>query len=238
MARKDTTVEPLVSIIIPVLNGDRFLAEAIDSALAQDYEAIEVIVVDDGSDDHSASIAASYEGVRCISLSHVGVAAARNAGGRTARGTLLGFLDHDDRITRTKVTRQVRYLRSHPEVGCVLGRMRTLVEPGFEPPPWVRPLLAPAEVAWTAIASALVRRETFEASGGFDESLSDHSDHEWLFRLREAGVGIAALPEVVYVRRIHEANMTHGIDPGPEWMLEAMKQSLDRRREWAEGTGP
>jgi glycosyltransferase involved in cell wall biosynthesis len=223
-------VAPLVSIIIPVLNGERFLAEALRSALGQDYEPLEVIVVDDGSHDASLRIAQSFPSVRCVSQPHGGPAKARNRGIHLAAGEFLGFLDHDDRIPKTKVRIQVEYLMTHPTVDCVLGRMKTFVERGVVIPPWAGSHLDAEGIEWTALASALVRREAFDRSGGFEERYQVHSDHEWLFRLREAGCEIAVLPDVVYHRRIHTSNLTHQAESGSRWMLEALKDSLDRRR--------
>ncbi|HEX5852076.1 MAG TPA: glycosyltransferase, partial [Solirubrobacteraceae bacterium] len=88
--------QPSVSVIVPVYMGERFLADALDSVAAQTYAPLETIVVDDGSPDRSAEIAAGRPGVRLIRQKNQGVAAARNAGLAAARGELLAFLDQDD----------------------------------------------------------------------------------------------------------------------------------------------
>ncbi|MFL5886158.1 MAG: glycosyltransferase family 2 protein, partial [Thermoleophilaceae bacterium] len=84
---------PLVSVLVPVYQGERYLAEALDSVFAQDYEPLEVIVLDDGSTDGSADIARSYGGVRYLHQENSGIAAARNAAIGAARGEIVAFLD-------------------------------------------------------------------------------------------------------------------------------------------------
>jgi glycosyltransferase involved in cell wall biosynthesis len=107
---------PAVSIVIPCYNGERHLAETLESALASTGETVEVIVVDDGSTDGSRGIAARYasRGVRLIEGGHRGAGAARNAGIRVARGEFLQFLDADDLLSPDKIASQVAILRAAP----------------------------------------------------------------------------------------------------------------------------
>src|SRR5581483_4919202 len=113
--------DPLVSCIVPVFNGERYLADALDSIFAQTYQSIEVIVADDGSSDKSRSVAASYGArVRWMSQATAGPAATRNLGVRAARGDLLAFLDADDLWKPRKLEYQVAQLREHSELqACV-----------------------------------------------------------------------------------------------------------------------
>src|SRR3954452_15003770 len=105
------SVRPLVSAIIPAHNAERFLAAAIDSVLAQTYQPIECIVVDDGSTDGTPAVARSYgDRIRLIPQEQRGVSAARNRGAAEARGELLAFLDADDRWLPERVERQAREL--------------------------------------------------------------------------------------------------------------------------------
>lgn len=101
---------PMVSIIIPVFNAERFIAATIESALAQDWHAKEIIVVDDGSVDGSVTVIRGYEshGVRCIVKANGGGAAARNSGFKVSRGAYIQFLDHDDLLAPDKISRQMQ----------------------------------------------------------------------------------------------------------------------------------
>src|SRR5688500_924354 len=115
-----TEQQPLVSVIIPVYNGARFLRAALESVFAQTYRPIEVIVVDDGSADDSGVIAQSFPEVRYIRQENQGVAAARNNAIEAARGEFFAFLDQDDLWTPEKLRLQIEHLLDHPEVGYTL----------------------------------------------------------------------------------------------------------------------
>ncbi len=108
--------DPLVSIAIPVRNGERFLRQALDSVLDQTYRPIEVIVVDDGSTDATPEIVKQYGAeVRYLFQNHQGLPAGRNRGIAAANGEYLAFLAHDDLFTPDKLEIQVGYLAAHPE---------------------------------------------------------------------------------------------------------------------------
>src|SRR5581483_4857500 len=99
---------PLVSVVVPVYNGAKYLRQALDSALGQTYPRLQLVIVDDGSTDSSAEIIASYGPRLCsIRQANAGVACARNAGIRAAAGDLIAFLDQDDWWLPEKVDRQV-----------------------------------------------------------------------------------------------------------------------------------
>src|ERR1700758_706720 len=97
----------LISVIIPVYNAEKYLAEAIESVLAQTYRPIEVIVVDDGSTDSSADIAKRFASVRYCFQSHSGLGATRNRGIDLSQGKFLAFLDADDLWVEDKLTHQM-----------------------------------------------------------------------------------------------------------------------------------
>jgi len=111
---------PLVSVILCVYNGERYLREAIDCALHQTYPAVEVVVVDDGSTDGTDAICRSYgDRIRHLPERHLGLAGARNLAIRSARGRYVAILDHDDHWHPEKLTRQVRLFFNRPKLGLV-----------------------------------------------------------------------------------------------------------------------
>src|SRR5436190_13988728 len=140
-------MDSLISAIIPAFNGERFLAEAIESTLARDYRPLEVIVVDDGSTDATPDVAQGFTNVRYIRQPHQRAATARNTGLEAARGELVAFLDADDLMVDGRLRTQAGYLRAHPEASAVLGREELLIEDGVEPPQWVRDMAVTRERA-------------------------------------------------------------------------------------------
>jgi glycosyltransferase involved in cell wall biosynthesis len=120
---------PLVSVVMPVYNGARYLRQALESALTQTYRPLEIVVVDDGSTDDTPALLAEFgDKIRSIRQQNSGSAAARNAALRAARGELIAFLDADDLWLPRKLAVQVDYLRDHPEVDLVATRWLTLTE--------------------------------------------------------------------------------------------------------------
>jgi glycosyltransferase involved in cell wall biosynthesis len=218
---------PLVSVIIPVFNGERFLAEAIESVFAQGYQPLEVIVVDDGSTDGSLGIARSFENVTAVRIEHAGAPGARNAGLARATGEFVTFLDADDRFTKGRLTAQLEHLHRHPEVGCVLMRQELLVESGVRAR-WIDP--ASADPGGVPIMSALLRRSVLDDVGGMDPRHLWSEGMDLLFRLRDAGIRIEVLPSVGLVRRIHAQNTTHHIESIRADLARAVREHIDRGR--------
>src|SRR6185436_125554 len=114
----------LVSVIIPCYNQGRFLGEAIESVLNQTYRNCEIIVVDDGSMDDTARVAARYPSVNLVRQSNRGFSAARNAGFEQSLGDLLVFLDADDRLLPNAIEDGVECLEHNPQCAFVYGRYR------------------------------------------------------------------------------------------------------------------
>src|SRR5919201_1733113 len=113
----DPMVNPTVSVVIAVYNGARWIAETLDSVLAQSFPRFEVIVVDDGSTDATPAVAASYgDRVRYLRQDNGGQPSARNAGIRAARGSYIAFVDADDLWVPTKLQMQVDFLARQPSL--------------------------------------------------------------------------------------------------------------------------
>ena len=118
-------MDPLVSVVIPVFNGEKFLRDAVESVLAQKYSPIEVIIVDDGSTDGTASVANSFpETVRYLHQINNGPAAARNRGIEQAQGSLIAFADADDLWPAAKLALQLPDLIGDPTIEIVIGRIQ------------------------------------------------------------------------------------------------------------------
>jgi len=227
---KGAHIRPLVSVIVPVFNGERFLGEALQSVFEQDHRPIEVIVIDDGSTDGSAEIAKSYEDVVLIQQANLGPAAARNAGLDRATGSFFAFLDADDRMAPGRLTTQLEHLRDHPDIGCVAMSQELMLEPGMTIPYWLRPMHAPDEVATSYAMSAMIRRTASEEVGGFDQSYRFGEDLDWFFRIRELGIVLVVLPQVGTFRRIHTGNLSWQPGAIGPALMRSLRERIDRAR--------
>lgn len=217
---------PLVSVVMPAYNAAPYLEAAIRSVLEQDYPAVELIVVDDGSSDGTPEFAAGFgERVRVLCQQNAGPAAARNRGMAAARGELVAFLDADDVWLPGKLRAQVDYLRDHPEVGVVYGgflRWSAAPDGSFGPPP-VPPGADPGEPlvreqsGWiytgllfdniVHVITAMLRKPVIDRLGGFDETLRTGEDYD--FWLRASRLFQAAkLNRTLAWYRLHAASTT------------------------------
>lgn len=222
--------QPLVSVIIPVYNGARFLRAALESVFAQTYRPIEVIVVDDGSADDSGVIAQSFPEVRYVRQQNAGVAAARNNAIQIARGEFLAFLDQDDLWTPEKLKVQVDHLLNNPELGYTLTQLQFFLEPGTTLPPWFRKeLLTTVHPGWV-LGTLVVRRTVFDQVGDFATAYSAANDSDWFFRAKAAEIPMVVVPELLLRKRIHEANDSGRAKEILSELLKVVKTSLDRQR--------
>ncbi len=183
---------PLVSVIVPTYNRAELLRLTIESVLAQRWQPLELIVVDDGSRDGTPALLRSYgDRLRVIRQDNAGGTAARNAGTRAARGAYLNWLDHDDLMHPDKIARQLAVFRAHPALGlvhCGYERIdregRVLERITGLPEGDVRARLVCGCFVWSG--APLVRREVIEQVGLFDETVWSSDADLWL-RIALAG---------------------------------------------------
>ncbi|MCX7670338.1 MAG: glycosyltransferase family 2 protein [Anaerolineae bacterium] len=223
------TERPHISVIIPVYNGERFLAEAIRSVLDQTLPPDEIIVVDDGSTDGSAQVVERLRLHAPIPISYHyqsnrGPSAARNRGLELARGEFIAFLDADDLWPPGKLALQWAQLNPFPKALGAWGKVQLLVP---ENELWV---LKGEPWYGLNVGSFFLHRSTFELVGLFDETLRYGEDTDWFLRAREQGVLFVAHPDVVLWYRYHGDNLWLGKPQPARSTLYAAKRLLDRRR--------
>lgn len=223
--------KPLISIIIPVYNGERYLAEAIESALGQSYEPLELIVADDGSTDGSARVVARYgQALRYLSQAHLGGGAARNLGITSARGELLAFLDADDLWMRDKLAQQHAAFASDATLDIVSGHVKHFHSPELPDEVKRKTLCPPAPRPGYLPGAMLIKRESFMRVGMFETNWRVGEAVSWYLRAMEAGLRLFMLPDTVLRRRIHETNLTLRQREALGDYVRILKASLDRRR--------
>ena len=222
---------PLVSVVVPVYNGERYLASALKSILEQDYRPLEVIVVDDGSADDTAKIAHSYGNVRYIYQPNQGPSAARNAGISAARGEFIAFLDADDVWAPGKLSLQMNHLIEHPEVGYTLARERVFLEPEASSPHWLSEDFLLEDHVTATPSTWVVRRIVFDQVGTFDPGYGTVEDMEWLARAKDANIQSFIMPETLLYRRVHRSNLSARAQDHLSKMLKIARGSVGRRRQ-------
>ena len=193
-------MQPLVSVIIPSYNCETYIAETINSVLAQDYPSIELLIIDDGSTDDTCKIIEQYSNrLKLIQQQNAGVCVARNRGIREAHGDYICLMDHDDYWFPDKISLQIKAFQNHPEVGIVYSEFKRWYpnSNGLHPPTdgfrdyhhesdideafsgWIyHQLLLDC---WVLTSTAMFRSDIFQTCGYFDESLPFSEDWDlWL----------------------------------------------------------
>ena len=204
----------LVSIIIPCYNGEKFLQEAIDSALNQTHRHIEIIVVDDGSTDTSRVIAQNSN-VQVISKKNGGIASALNAGIVNAKGNFIKWLSADDVLEPSAIEVMLHEIsiNSHDYHKAIFYTPYTIIDENGKKIADFKESERDESYLWTAFygngSSSLIHRSIFKLCGLFDESLPHSEDYEfWLRATQLFGVELILIPFVTLKYRYHVGQLT------------------------------
>lgn len=209
-----------------------WIAEAVDSILAQTHPPYEVIVVCSGKDG-TAEIAAGYGApVRVVESEDRGPAHNRNVGVAEAGGELITFLDADDRWLPQKLERQVALLRDRPELGGCVTQALNVWDPEYaDEAEHYRGHVRAEPIPGYATITLMVRPEAFERAGLLREELWYSDSAEWFLRARERGVEIELLPEVLVEHRMRAGNLTRiGADASKAEFLTLLRAQIAKRR--------
>lgn len=231
MSEPKDAAAALVSVVMPVYNGERFLAEAIDSVVRQNYRPLEIVLIDDGSTDGTKTIATGYPEVRYTHQPNQGLAAALNLGVKEARGAFLAFLDADDLWVDGKLELQIAMMNEHPGVDIVFGHFRRLYSPEIGNPAGSAGSAEEEPLPGYFKGTALIRTESFWRVGPFDTGLKLGDFIDWFSRAKAAGLVDMMLPEVTLIRRVHKDNKSYRQKDDRSDYLRIVKAALDRDRQ-------
>jgi glycosyltransferase involved in cell wall biosynthesis len=221
-----------VSVIIPVYNGEQYLAEAIESVLNQFYRPRQVIVVDDGSTDGSANVARRFsEHIQCYSQPNRGAAAARNLGIKNSKGSFLAFLDADDLWTPDKLKLQWQALQGSAPMDMVLGKVKQFISPDVEDECRQRLRKELETMPAYIMGALLIRRETFLRVGLLNENLQIGEFIDWFQRAKDIGLRHHVLDHMIVKRRIHKTNQGITRRDRNKDYISVLKAALDRKRQ-------
>ena len=223
----------LISCIVPVFNGERYLGDAIESICQQTYQKFEIIVIDDGSTDGTAAVARQYgHRIRYLRQLNAGTGAARNLGLAAAQGEFIAFLDADDLWHPEKLERQMARFEARHELDYCLAYVRNF---------WVPELAEEAKrfldhriarpLPGYSTCTLLARRDLFSTVGTFSTAAEHAGDTEWFVRVAENRAEMEMLPDVLLYRRLHKTNVSRlGATDSRDEYLQMLKNTLDRRR--------
>lgn len=236
-------IQNLVSVILPLFNGRQYLSQALCSVLAQTYRRIEIIVIDDGSTDNGTEVLSAFPSVVLLQQENRGAASARNLGLAHARGEFLAFIDQDDVWLERKVERQMSYLRENTDKYLVLCHQRIVLEEiGTQSVSSnaTNRKIVECNVAQNSLetvgkqsfspSAMLMRRSIFDLVPAFDESFPRYSEAAFFFQLRELGIEIPVLPEILILKRYHENNTSLATQNTTRELLRAARDSIRRRK--------
>ena len=239
---------PSVSVIMPVYNGGQFLAEAIESILAQTFTDFELIIVDDGSQDASAEIIRSYEiadnRVRLVQhKQNQGQGAALNSGIQASTGMYVTQMDSDDISLPERLRKQVQFLQCHPDIGGV-GTRRQVCNQDLSTLMYRTNL--PEQHALIALnwfigsiivgATLMLRREFLSEAGGYESGRSLSADLDLESRLlQETSIRLAGLPDYLYIYRRHDGVAQKGPNTA---VFEEKRELRQRALNWLWNEAP
>ncbi|NEP05124.1 MAG: glycosyltransferase [Okeania sp. SIO2G4] len=206
-----------MSVIIPVYNGEKYVTQAIDSVINQNYTDYEIIVVDDGSRDSTQKVLESYSSkINYFYQDNQGSAAARNRGIESANGDLIAFLDADDFfLSPDKLSQQVKYFEQDAELGSVHTGWQLVNHSGesiSDICPWEYAPKLDLEtwLKWKPVLTStmMVRRSWLMCVGGFDIALRQCHDVDLVLRLALEGCKFEWLRQIAVAYRLHQGNTT------------------------------
>jgi glycosyltransferase involved in cell wall biosynthesis len=221
-----------ISTIMAAYNCERYVAQALESVLAQTLPSDEIIVVDDGSTDATPDVLRKFAThVRIIRQQNYGAARALNAGIAESNGDALAFIDSDDLWLPEKLRLQSAMLSTERELEAVFGMMQQFISPDIHPETAGQYVVPNSPQPGISKDALLVRRDGFERIGPFNEEVVVTDFVDWYARAIALDLRWRMLPEVVALRRHHPGNTgrQNRLKQQAE-TLQALKQSLEMRR--------
>jgi glycosyltransferase involved in cell wall biosynthesis len=219
------------SVILPVKNGEKHLAQALGTIERNCTQQDELIIIDDQSTDNSLDIIRGFFSAFPTTIMKApgkGPAIARNYGLGVARGQYITFLDHDDLWPDHRISSHLELMESSLGIDVVVGKIQHFTDLQSDS---LRSYVDNQQLIFNVhLGASTFRRSVFDRVGHLDEELLFSEDHDLFFRIREAGLSICPLHEVSLYYRIHETNMTRAKKIEEMQLSHVLKKSLDRRR--------
>lgn len=223
---------PLVSVIIAVKNGEKYLTTAIESVLKQTYKNknYEIIVIDGNSTDNTSKIAQSYCQIRYFLQNSKGIAQAYNQGIDESKGELIAFLSCDDMWTPEKLETQVEYMINHPEIEYTVAKVKFFLEEGHSPPSGFRTELLKGAHVGKIMETLVVKKSLFAKIGKLNPEFTVAEDVDWFSRCQDAKISMAVISQILLHKRVHDTNLSLNDKQNTQNILKLLRQSIKRKR--------
>jgi len=216
---------PLISVILPVYNGKKYIKSAIESVLSQTYTNIELLIVDDGSTDKTKDIVSKYisKNVKYIYQKNSGPASARNTALSMAKGDYIAFIDYDDIWYKHKLETQLEYIRSSQKLDAVYCPHKLIINNKKTPH-------NPDNYNYETISGFLVKSNVFYKIGMFNEAYYLASDFDFFQRLKEANFQSELMKEILFDRLIHNDNISLNFSLNKKYLFKILAESIKRKK--------
>lgn len=220
-----------IDVLIPCFNTARYVGAAIDSVLSQSCPVARVILLDDGSTDASATVIREYgRPVEYHRQDNGGISSARNAAARLASADFIAFLDADDLWTEDSLQRRMEHLKRSPQLDGVFGAFTAFVSPELGQSAAGRFRFSPRPSLARFAGTLLIKRNSFNQVGFFDENIRVGEMIEWLARAEALGLRFGTVSDSVLRRRIHDSNTVLKCGDAREEYLRAVKSAMSTAR--------
>ncbi len=226
---------PLVSVILPTFNRAWTLKNAIESVLSQDYPNIELIVIDDGSDDSTPQLLNAYQNkIILITQQNKGVSAARNAGINKSQGDFIALLDSDDAWEREKISCQIDFFKQNPEA-LICQTEEIWIRNGKRVNPRVKHKKPSGDIFEASLhlclvspSAVMMRKELFELKGCFDETLTVCEDYDLWLRV-SATIPVYLIDKPCTIKNGGHKDQLSSFHSQDKFRIQSLKQLIESK---------
>jgi glycosyltransferase involved in cell wall biosynthesis len=222
---------PLVSVIIIVKNGERFIRDALKSVYNQTYKQFEVIIIDGNSQDDTLSIVHEFEPDKIISQKGNGVSDAYNTGIKAASADIVSFLSSDDIWMTNKLADHLEYMVNNPKIMFTNSMIEYFLEPGSEIPSSFRKELLDKAYPARIMENLVAKKDVFETVGWFNTKLSTAEDVDWFSRAQDLKVSSHMLEKVLLKKRIHSRNTSMNTSVNNKNLMMVLRNAMKRKKD-------
>jgi glycosyltransferase involved in cell wall biosynthesis len=224
-----------VSVIIPLYNGAQWIESTLQNVLDQRVNPLEIIVIDDGSQDDGASrveqLALQHPNlIHLYRKPNQGVAHTRNMGVQLAQGNLILLLDQDDLLLPEAIEHHLNVWQAEPTAKATRSNEKMMLAEGHSAPSWIQKEWLDVIKRGSNFSSFIFHRDLFEMVGPFDENYQMASDSDWLSRVKEHGIPFSPVDHLTVIRRIHSTNHSAQVTTAHDELARILHASILRRR--------